>query len=52
MSQNQTLIDCLAKTGQDQLLSLIPQSHSLFCEGFFDKEHCKPLMQISAAGTF
>ena len=42
MSQNYTLICCLAKTGQDQHLQLGPQSHSLFYTVFFDKEHSNP----------
>ena len=42
MSQNQTFIDCLGKTGQDQHLKLSPWSRILFYEAFFDKDDCKP----------
>ena len=47
MSQNQTLTDCLAKTGQDQHLKLRTQSHILSLKVFFfDKKNSKPLRQI------
>ena len=50
MSQNQTLIGCLAKTGQEQHLKLSLQSHILFLKVFFDKKHSKPLPQANIHG--
>ena len=35
MSQNQTLIDCLAKTGQDQYLKLSPQKACFIFKNIF-----------------
>ena len=42
MSQNKTLISCLAKKGQDQHFKLTHQSHILFYKVLFDKEHLSP----------
>ena len=54
MSQNCTLIGCLAKTGQDQQLKLRPQSHILFSEVIwhFWQETVSPSREIFMAGTF
>ena len=41
MSQNQTLISCLAKRGQGLHFKVSPQSWILFLKVFFDKKHCK-----------
>ena len=56
MPQNQTLIGCLDKVGQDQHLKLSPQNHSLKRLSWY-KEHSKPPpphppQANTAAGTF
>ena len=43
MSQNETLIGCLAEADQDQHLKSRPQNHILFHKVFFDKKRTKPL---------
>ena len=52
MSMNLTSIGCLAKTGQDQQLKFIPQSHISFYDVFFEKKHGKPLRQTSVTAIF
>ena len=53
ISQNLTLINCLANKGQDQHLKLKPRRNILLYKVFFDKKHNKPLQgNICGSNSF
>ena len=50
MSQNYTLIGCLAKAGQDQDLRLSPKKHILFWKSFLTRNIVSLSKQLSMPG--
>ena len=52
MSQNEILIGCLAKTGQDQYLKLSPQSYILFSKVFLTRNIVRPPGKYKWQGLF
>ena len=52
MSQNEILIGCLAKTGQDQYLKLSPQSYILFSKVFLTRNIVRPPGKYPWQGLF